>query len=236
MNSDNVSIVRSDFPSTHPFAPAVLNLSSTTETAFSFVNTTGPAIISIPLQTAILGSSTPSDPNANPAVLSSNLGRPGAGYRGAPPYFTSGSFDGRQFTLTACVKTLVTTSAAAGGASLTIKPYLGTSATLGSDINLFSPTVINVPASQTAVSISSVVNLTLVWDSTTQKLFGEGWANQGLSTAVASVYTARGALAQANGVAAASVSILNFLVSAVWSVNAPTSAAHTLTEFSISQI
>lgn len=237
MNSDNVSIVRSDFASTHPFFPAPLVLTSTTETAFSFANTTGPAILSIPLQTAIVGSSTPSDPNANPAILASNLGRPSpSGYRGAAPYFTSGSFDCRQFVLTACVKTLVTTGATAGGASLKINLYLGTSATIGSDTLLFSPTLINVPVNQTAVSISTVVNLTLCWDSGTAKLFGEGWANQGISIAQASVYTARGALAAANGVAVAAPANLNFLASAVWTVNAPTTATHTLTEFSISQI
>lgn len=236
MNSDNVQLIRSDYASTHPFFPAPLTLTSTTETAFSFANTTGPAIVSIPLQTGIVGSFTPTDPNANPAILTGNVGRPGAGYRGAPPYFTSGSFDGRGFVLRASVKTVVTTGATAGGASMTIKPYLGTSATLGSDINLFAPTVINIPINQTAVSVSSIVELNLVWDSGTAKLFGEGWANHGVSFAQASVYTGRGTLAQANGAAAATVSVLNFLVSAVWSVNAPTTATHTLTEFSISQI
>jgi hypothetical protein len=236
MNSDNISCIRSDFASTHPFFPAPLTLASTTETAFSFANTTGPAIISVPLQTAIVGSSTPVDPNANPAVLTGNLGRPAAGYRGAPPYFSSGSFDGRSFLMRVCVKTVVTTGATAGGASMTINPYLGTSATIGSDTKLFAPTVINIPINQTAVSVSTVIELNLTWDSGTAKVFGEAWANHGVSFAQNSVYTARGTLATTTGIPAATLSTLNFLCSAVWSVNAPTTATHTLTEFSISQL
>lgn len=235
MNGDSISLVRSDFVSTHPFAPAALSLASTTETAFSFANTTGPALVSIPLQGAILGSSTPFDPNANQSILGGNLGRPG-GYRGSAPFFSSGSFDGRPFQLRCAVKTTVTTGATAGGASLAIKLYMGNSATIGSDTLLFAPTAINVPINQTNVTVSSIIELTLMWDAGTQKIFGEGWANQGISIAQASVYTARGALAAANGVAAAAPANLQFLASAVWTVNAPTSSSLVLTELGIHQI
>lgn len=234
MNSDSITVVRSDYASTHPFFPAPLTLTSTTETAFSFANTTGPVVISIPLQAGIVGSSTPSDPNMSAAQLVSNLGRPG-GARGPAPFYNSGSFDGRPFQLRACVKTTVTTSGTAGGASFAPKLYLGNSATLGSDTLLFSPTVINVPVT-TTTSISSIVELTLMWDSGTVKVFGEGWANQGVAIAQASVYTARGALAAANGAAAAAVSNLQFVVSGVWTVNAPTTSTSTLTEFGLHQI
>lgn len=236
MNADTMTVVRSDYVSTHPFAPAALSLTTTTETVMSFANTTGPAIVSIPSQTAVVGSFTPNDPNVNPAILGPNLGRPGAGSRGAAPYFSTGSFDGRGFILTAMYKFQVVS--AAGGASVwTPKIYVGTSATVGSDSALFAPTGISVPLSHTANG-SALVQMNLIWDATSGLLAGEGFAivqafDVTAAGAITPVYTAR---ASVTSVAAAAVANLSFLTSIKVATTAPTSSSTTLTELSITNI
>lgn len=235
MNSDTITVVRSDYASTHPFSPAPLSLSSTTETTFSYANTTGPVIVGIPQQSDIRGATTPLDPNANPAVLSSNLGRPG-GYRGPAPFYSTTSFDGRPFQIRACVKATVTTGASAGGATLSIKLYQGTSATVGSDTLLFAPTGINVAASSTGVTLSFYINVDLMWDAGTQKIFGIGSSVCGTSAASTMVITSPAILGTVNGIAATSPAALTFIPSAVFTVNAPTSSTITLQEFGLHQI
>lgn len=233
MNSDTCSLIRSDFASTHPFAPAALSLTSTTETVMSFANTTGPAIVSVPSQTAIVGSSTPFDPNANPAVLSGNLGRP-SNYRGAGPFFNSGAFDGRGFRVAAQFKFQVVS--AAGGASVwTPSLYLGTSATVGSDALIFAATGISVPASHTANG-SGVILVDLIWDSVSGLISGAGY-----SIVQAFDVTAAGAItsvlkspAVTTARAAAAVANLNFLTTITIATTAPTSSSTTMTELSIS--
>lgn len=236
MNSDSCSIVRNDFSTTHPFAPAALSLTSTTETVFSFVNTTGPAIVSIPLQTAIVGSTTPNDPNANPAVLSNNLGRPGAGYRGSAPYFTSGSFDGRPFVVSAAFKGTVTS--AAGGASVwTPSLRNGTSATIGSDPIIFAATGVSLPASHVG-NFSGLIQATLIWDSVSGLLSGEAWSIvQGFDVTAAGALTAQyGTRAKFTSISIAAPSGLNFLGTMTIATTAPTSSSSTLTELTISQV
>jgi hypothetical protein len=236
MNSDSFRVIRSDYASTHPFAPAVLSLTSTTETAISFANTTGPAVAAIPLQTDILGSSTPLDPNASAAISSASLGRAGGGWRGGAPYFTSGSFDGRGFIVTAQYK--FTVVSAAGGATVwTPKLYRGTSATIGSDNLVFAATGISVPASHTANG-SAVLQATIIWDATSGILTGEGFAlvqafDVTAAGAITPVYTSRAAT---SSIAAAAASNLTFLTSITNATTAPTSSSTTLTELSITQL
>lgn len=236
MNSDSFSTIRSDYASTHPFVPAALSLASTTETAISFANTTGPAITAIPLQTAIVGSSTPTDPNSNPAVLGNNLGRPGLGYRGSAPFFKSDAFDGRGFVITAQYKFQVVASG--GGASVwTPKLYRGTSATIGSDNAVFAATGISVPASHTANG-SGFIQVTAIWDSVSGLVSGEGVAyiqafDVTAAGAITPVYTSR---ASTGSIAAAAVSNLTFLTSITIATTAPTSSNTVLTELSISTL
>jgi hypothetical protein len=236
MNSDSFRVIRSDYPSTHPFFPAVLSLTSTTETAISFANTTGPAVAAIPLQTDILGSNTPTDPNANNSISSNSMGRPGAGYRGSAPYFSSGSFDGRAFLITAQYKFTVVSSG--GGASVwTPKLYRGTSATIGSDNLVFAATGISVPASHTANG-SAFIQATVIWDSVSGLLTGEGVAlvqafDVTAAGAITPVYTSRAAT---SSIAAAAPVNLQFLTSITIATTAPTSSSTTLTELSISQL
>lgn len=239
MNSDVVQISRSDYNSIHPFAPAVLSLASTTDTTIKFVNTTGPALVSLPVQTgtaAQMGSFTPSDPNANPAILGGNVGRPGAGYRGAAPYFSTGSFDGRPFIVQASFKCHLV--AAGGGASVwTPKMWLGTNATPASNSAILATTGISVPASHTA-DLHGYIQATLLWDGTSLNVDGEVWSilggyDQTAAGAITAVYNSRGAIAAITQVALANMS---FLTSVVIGTTAPTSSSTTLTELSLSQI
>lgn len=230
-NSDSFTVLRSDYPTGHPFQTAALSLASTTETVFSLANG-GAAVVGVPSQTAILGSSTLFDPNSNASISSDSLG--GANqFRGQTrPYFNSSTFDSRGFRVRAMGKFSVVTAATAGGASLNIKLYVGSSTTLGSDTVLFTPaTPLNVPISTTTTG-NFIVEATLMWDSLTAKVGGEAWANY--QDAVPGVqYNSRAGLTQ---VAAAAYTNLQFVASAVWSVNAPTSSTITLVEFSCERV
>lgn len=71
----------------------------TTATA-ALINTasgTTTAVLSVPLQTPILGSFTPSSPNANSAVLGSHYGRQFRPRGSNAPYFNSDAFEGIPF-------------------------------------------------------------------------------------------------------------------------------------------
>lgn len=236
MNSDSIRVIRSDYASTHPFAPAALSLASTTDTTIKFANTTGPAIVSVPLGTEIFGSFTPTDPNQNAAVLGGSMGRPGPGGRSQAPYFNSGSFDGRPFTVSASFK--FTVVSAAGGASVwTPKLWLGTNSTPGSNSAILAATGISVPASHTANG-SATIQATLIWDSVSQCVNGEAWAivqafDTTASGAITSVYTSR---TNMTTITAQALSNLSFLTSIVIATTAPTSSSTTLTELAISQI
>lgn len=229
MNSDTFVCLRSDFPAGHPFQTAPLALASTTETAFLLSNT-NVAAVAIPSQTAILGSSTPLNPNANSALIADVYGMAGD-ERGLVqrPYFTSTSFDGRAFRVRAQIKfTCVTTGSAP---ALNFKMYVGSSATLGSDTVYFTPTARTLATSQT-INGNAIIEATMQWDSATQKVTGEAWAeindNQSAGT-----YTARAAITP---VAVAAYTGLSFVMSAVYGTNAPTSSTNTLVEFAIERV
>lgn len=229
MNSDSFAVLRTDFPTGHPFQTAPLVLTSTTETAFLLGNG-NVASIGVPSQTAIVGSATPLDPNSNSTFSIDNLGgmsdRRGLAGR---PYFTSSSFDGRSFRVRAQGKFTAVTTATAP--AFNIKLYVGTSATLGSDTVIFTPTARTLAVS-TTVNGNFILEGTFLWDSVTQKVNGEVWA-QFADNGAAATYTTRAASA---GVSAAAYTNLNFVLSAVYGTNAPTSSTTTLVEFSMEQV
>lgn len=224
MNSDSFAVVGAGFPATHPFNVANLSTSiGLTETAFSFTTTTGPAIVSVPLQTDIRGASAPFDVNANNALSVDQFGR-ASGYRNVGrPWFTSQAFDGRGFRLRAMGKASFT--AAGGGATtIAVNLYQGTSATLGSDTKIAGPTALSVAATKVAL-VNFVVEATMMWDAATQVIFGEFWASisgnvdvGGANTKTAS-YTSRGALT--NPAVAAAPANLTFLASVAFGTTAP---------------
>lgn len=145
---------------------AALTLASTTETVFSLVTDSGtaPAVLSIPTQTAVLGSSNPLGVNGNAAIL-----QPVGGLiQNIPnaPDFNSASFDGRPFI----VKLYGVVTAAAGTGNTVIPAlYLGTSATVGNNSVIIKPAA-SADLSGTSANFSLAV--TLRWDSTSQKLNG----------------------------------------------------------------
>ena len=146
-----------------------LTLASTVETALPLTTDTGTtsAILAVPQQTAILGSSNGLGPNGNAAILVPPYGVGNNIPDGVnAPYFNSSSFDlGRPFT----IKLIGTGSAAANaGNTLTIKIYQGTSATLGS--NTLFATPMSAIATASAANLRFYLSLTCFWDSTTQIL------------------------------------------------------------------
>jgi hypothetical protein len=238
MNSDSlIGLIRSDFASTHPFVPATLALASTTDTTVKFANTTGPAIVSIPTGTAIIGSATPNDPNSNQASLVTG-GRPGQATRASAPQYTPVSFDGRPFILQAFFKGTVVSSA--GGASVwTPKLWNGTNSTPGSNNTILATTGISVPASHTA-NANCFIQATLIWDSVSQTLGGEVYSvinafDVTAAGVITAVYNSRGAITTLSAITL-SPNLLNFLTSVQIQTTAPTSSSSILTELSLSQI
>jgi hypothetical protein len=174
-----------------------LTLASTTETVFSVNTDTGvaPAVLSIPSQSAILGSSNGLGPNGNPAILVS----PGGALQAVPdginaPYFNSSSFDlGRQFILR-----LVGQVTAATGTGNTIIPafYLGSSATIGSNSVIIKPAA---SADLSGTSTNFILEAKLRWDSVAGKLNGSYTVQVGDAAPVAStLVTQTSAAAVAN--------------------------------------
>ena len=199
-----------------------------------------PFFASVPLQTGNVGSRTPNDINANPAVLTGDFGRPGQDYRGAAPFFSSSSFDGHPFTLQ--VQGQYTIATASTSAAPTVTIYQCSAATMATALAAglsgnaalvaASSSVIAVPgtAISTVGTYAFYVNATLFWDSNTQKLSGEPW---GVHTGPAgTVYTTRTSL---TGLTVAAYSALNFF--GVLSYTGATSVVGcTPTEFSLSAI
>lgn len=148
----------------------------TTETLVTMgtdtVGTTVTATIGVPSQTAIIGDSSPLDPNVNAALLKDQYGRAGNYIGQSRPYFTSGSFDGRGFRLRFVSKFV--TSAAAGGAAHAFNIYWGSTVTAAN----------KVAAGLTGTALAAgtynvIVEVTCLWDSASQVLTGEYWANTG---------------------------------------------------------
>jgi hypothetical protein len=229
MNSDSFFVLRSDYPTGHPFLTAPLSLASTTETAFLLANGQ-PATMGIIPQNAILGSSTGLNPNANAAISMDELG--GSGYRGmrGRPYFSSGTFDGRAMRVRAQIK--YTAIVGASAPALNFKLYVGTSATLASDTVLFTPGPRTLATAQT-VNGNGILEATLLWDSVSQKLSGEAWAQISDTGNTTPTYTARAALTT---VTVAAYTGLQFVVSTIYGTNAPTSSTQTLVELSVESV
>lgn len=148
-----------------------LVLAATTETALP-VNTdagTTSALLAVPLQTAILGSSNGMGPNGNAAILVP----PGGSINSIPdginaPYFNSSSFDsGRPFTLRLCG---IGSAVANAGNTLTIKIYQGTNTAIGSDTAF--TTAISALATATAANLRFDISVRCQWDSTSNTLTG----------------------------------------------------------------
>lgn len=205
-------------------------VSTTTETVFLANTDTGtaPAVLSIPLQTAVVGSGNPMDPNANPAILN-GLGREyGAPFGANRPYFNSTSFDsGKPFKLR--IQGTFTSGVAANDLKISI--YLGSSATIGSDSIVSAALTTGTSGNFGAVSGKFLAEFILTWDSTTGKL--DGLIDNALivpagvaGTLIASAVTTE--------VSAAAASNLQFVASAKWNA---ANAGNTVNvaEFSLDQ-
>lgn len=126
MNSDTI-VVYNGGSTRNTILP--LALASITETEFKIGRDDGGtstiAVLSVPLQTAIVGASNPNAPEANSSKLVDMLGmeQDFRGLRGRP-YFTTSSFDCRPFLIRL---TGFVTPASNVGNTYTIKVYGGTS-------------------------------------------------------------------------------------------------------------
>jgi hypothetical protein len=220
------------------FAP-ITGIASAAETVFQVVTDSGtnvPYSVSLPLQTSVVGSSSPLDINENPAVLSGNLGRPGQDYRGARPYFSSSSFDGHPFTLQLQGRfTLAHVCTAAP--TITLYQNTAAQAAIGTNTALLSGAnvIATIPgyASAAAGSSNFLVQSTLCWDSTTGYLGGESWGVVNGANSTNTIYTARGGLATPISIAA--YSDLVFFATFKFT-SAGYTGTVTPTEFSISAI
>lgn len=147
-----------------------LTLAAVTETALPLNTDTGTtsALLALPLQNAILGSSNGLGPNGNPAILVPPFG-PGNNIPDGvnAPYFNSSSFDSaRPFTLKLYGVATVVTNAAN---SLQFKIYQGTNTAIGSDTSFMSLTAF---AAVTTGNLQFDINVRCQWDSTSQSLAG----------------------------------------------------------------
>ena len=206
-----------------------LAVTTTVETVFTVGTDTAatyvPAVLSIPLQTAIQGSQNGTVVGSNPALLVPAYGA----YSQIPsnlgcPYFTSDSFNGRAFK----VRAQGTFTSGVATNDLQIKLYLGSSATVGSDLAIASVTT-GTSGAFGAVSGHFLLEAILLWDITSGKVDGiieNGVIGSSGNSATFSTPTAT------TQVAAAAASNLQFVVSGKW--NASNSGnILTLTEFAI---
>lgn len=203
-------------------------LATITETEFNMGTDTVAAgviaVLSVPLQTGIVGSFNPQDPGGNAAILGgdygSQYGRP-LGFNA--PYFSSTSFDNaRPFVVRI---TGVATPASNAANSLAIKLYLGTSK---SGTNL--ATTGAVPQATTTTPTSFLLEAMLKWDSLSQTVRGQFWFD--MKGTSGTQYATWAALSNA-GSSVASASALQFCASATWG-NA-VGGVITVSEFSIEQ-
>jgi hypothetical protein len=201
-------------------------LASTTETEFKLGNdtavTTNIAVLSMPTQTAIQGSLTPSDTSMNPAVLNSGFSRSGYTFDQNPP-FNSGSFDNAKPFLVRLAGVVTPASNAAN--TLTIILYLGTSK---------SGTAICTTGALTGMETSTeaggfIMETQLIWDSTSGEGHGQFWYLLNGATPNYHVWAVNSA-----EFAAAAVANLQFCASATWG-NA-VGGVIAISEFSVSQL
>ena len=201
-------------------------LASATETEFKIGNDAGAnnviAVLSMPLQSAIQGSFTPTDQTMNPAVLNGGFNRQGYPFDPNPP-FNSGVFDNSKPFLVRVCGTL--TPASNAGNTITIKLYLGTSK---SGTNLAATSA--VAEATTTSNFGFILEAQLVWDSSSQAVRGQFWYTVGGTTPA---YATWATLTNA-GSAITSPSGLQFCATATWG-NAVGGVVN-VSEFSISQL
>jgi hypothetical protein len=204
-----------------------LTLAATTETAIPVTTDSGTtsAILAVPTQTAIVGSSNPLGVNANAALLGGSLGEFAQPLGTNRPYFNSDSFDlARPFSIRLVG---IGSAAANAGNTLTVKIYQGTSATLGSDTLFATP--ISAVATASAANLRFDITVRCYWDSTSNTLAGVFSGNYTYnSTTTAIANTAVTTLSSISSVAS-----LSFLASVTWG-NA-VGGVIKVSEFSISQ-
>jgi hypothetical protein len=223
---------RNNFASTTAIASAA-------ETVFQVVTDSGtnvPYWTQLPLQTAVVGSNAPLDINANQAAIGGNLGRPGSGYRGERPYFSSSSFDGHPFVIQlqgSCSVAHVCTAAP----TITLYQNTAAQAAVGTNAGLLSGahTIAVIPgyASAAAGTLGFFAQATMFWDSTSTYLNGEYWGVVNGANSTNTIYTSRAALATPLAVTA--YSDLVFFATYKFT-SAGYTGTVTPTEFSISAI
>lgn len=202
-------------------------LATGTETEFKVGNdaasTSVIAVLSMPTQTQILGSTTPLDQAANPAVLGSGFNQ--AGYYGdSQPAYNSGIFDnGKPFLVRIAG---VATPVSNAGNTLAIILYLGTTKA-GTALG----TTAAVPQASTTTAKSFILEAELLWDSTSQAVTGQYWFS--LPGTSGTVYSTWKTLAAA-GASVTAPSGLTFCASATWG-NA-VGGVVAISEFSISRL
>lgn len=210
-------------------APQIL--STTTETIFvvntDTTGTTSPAVLSLPLQTAIEGAKTPYSNGANAAITFQTGREYGIPKGTSAPYFNSTSFDGKPFLLH--LQGTFTSGVAAN--DLLISLYLGSSATIGSDHSISAALTTGTSANFGAVSGKFAVEYLLQWDSTTGKLDGVVTNGFIAPSGVAATVIGGTAVTETSAVAYTNV---QFVASAKWNA---ANAGNTVNiqEFSLSE-
>jgi hypothetical protein len=210
--------------------PALVT-AATTATIFTINTDSGtpvPAILSIPSQTSVLGSAAPHGVNSNAAILVKPRGILNSiGYGIDAPYFNSSSFDGRAFK----IRLQGTYSSAAAANQLTLGLYLGSSATVGSDLLLGA--VASGATTIGAVTGHFLAEGNFIWDSASTQIDGTLGGFYGITggqpapTAAVPAYVTHQT--------AANIAALQIVAAATWTVG---NAANTIqvTEFSLEMV
>ena len=231
-NQNTISVYSNFNPSTSGSLRGVLQplaVTTAVETVFTVgTDTAGtyvPAVLSIPLQSANLGSANGSVVGSNPAVL---VGQYGA-YSNIPnnlgrPYFSSDSFNGRAFKVRA--QGIFTSGVASN--DLQIALYQGSSGTVASD-HLVTSITTGTAANFGAVSGHFLLEALLIWDVTSGKI--DGILENGViaPSAVTPTFTTPAYITQ---VAAAAASNIQFVLTGKWNASNAGNKL-TLTEFAI---
>jgi hypothetical protein len=166
---------------------AAVTALGTTETLLTMGADSGTnvtAFMPFPGQSDITGSYSPTDPNANASILLDNTGSKVGSNRGSSrPYYQQLSFSGRGIRIR--LQGRFVSSAALNG--MLFKFYVNTKAagavTAGAGVASSIATGNTIP---TATTSSFIAEATVMWDSTSNLMFGaEAWA------AAAGVYGAR---------------------------------------------
>jgi hypothetical protein len=199
-------------------------LATGTETEFQLGNDASAsqiAVVSMPVQTAILGSQSGSDLSVNPATLNAAFNRIGYFGDSNPPYNAQVFDSSHPFLLRVCG---VITPASNAGNTFQLKAYLGATK---AGTNICATGAITGFESSTTPG-GFILEAQLIWDSTSGVLAGQYWWNINAPTPS---YNTWKALSVAS---AAAVSNLTFCASAQWGNAAGGVVA--VSEFTISQL